>query len=657
MSSSFAGSPDRDPEVPSRPGPAQPASGDAAGGWRTVAWATACGVLLAIVLVQLVADASRGLDLTDEGLVLLGAQNRQPGAAFNGFSGPSVGALFTLVGHDVAAFRIAGALLLAGAGGALGLAVARLLGAGSTRGTIHAALALATAAVSLGYYALYLRAPSYNWLALVGILLVGTGVLLALARPPGSNGRRRGTAGIGVVIGVGVAVALAGKLPTGIAAFMVAAAALGLDAGLHRQPRRLWPIAGAGAVAAVLVGLHLALVLGPGPSAELMRRSAAVLAIIDPAYYTPLHVLRNLVASVAGLPLLVVTVSFGVVLAGLLQLVPAVRRRLGRHTVAILGLGPVLVVGVTAPFVRDPDTGGWLFLGRYGLALVASAMIGLGATAVAQRNEGHHTPPPPADAGPPALAVGAGGTGDAVPARLAAVAGLAMLLLAIAYAIGSNNALAMQVGGAVGALAVAAAVFTGAMAALASGQSRDRYVRYGAPLPWAGAVLTVAAVVTVGAVWGGRGQPYRQPPMDSAVERASPARLHGLLFDAETATYWNELTAAAAANGWQPGDALLDLTWSPAVSWVLDARVPATLTTRVGREVTATASSVEAIRRSPDVDWTRAWLLISPDLEKTDTSEITASFGRPFPEGYERVGRFTIPFRGLRQELWRPRAP
>jgi hypothetical protein len=639
--------------------------GRTGGGALRWAWAGTVLILLAAALGMLLVGIRAGLDLTDEGLYLLSAWNHQPGAAYNGWSGPYLGLLFSAVGHDLIAYRAAGILLLVVAGGVLGWATVSLVEA-STPGSVSRSVWIggvaAAAVAALGYEVLFLRTPSYNWLALIGALLATAGMFGVLC----GAGGRVGIVRSGLLLGAGAFLSLAAKVTAGLGILALIGVLMGARSLVIARRGGWWrrhltsgepsPAFGLLAITAVagitivaLATLHLATLAGPSATITMLRRSTTFLAVVDPAHYEPLAAIGWAVQGALAVPFRVLARSDGLLLMGLAPLLgrsdgpaarpPAHPSAAGRPTAPdaeLLAIGAVVAVGVILLAVPGyKPASGWQPLGEYALALAATAgltsasLVWLRARVVRDAASAHE---------PRRSST----VRDAAPDGRLFAGGLIALAAAGAYALGSNNVLLDQVGGASGLLLVGAALITAAPIA-ASGRARIVAL-----------VLTLAAVASLVGLAKGRAEPYRVAPLDQATETVSLQRLHGLALDPAAASYWRTLDGAMQAEGWRPGTSLLDLTWSPAVAYAFDATVPTTLTPRVGLEETATASAIESLRLSGGVDWSRAWVVTSPDLAMTDPYTVLATVGRQFPRDYRLVARIRVPYRDFEQEVWRP---
>lgn len=164
--------------------------------------------------------ADRGLDLGDEALYLLAADTRSPTAAFVFPFGWHTRPIYNLVGGDVAAFRTAGAVVLAGVGLWVGMSAARLIGAARDRADrfVTAAAAITGLAGSWLFYFTLLRAPGYNWVTIVGMGIAAGAALRQWARhiDPERNSNVWADRALIVVIGFGTVFTLAAKPTTPI---------------------------------------------------------------------------------------------------------------------------------------------------------------------------------------------------------------------------------------------------------------------------------------------------------------------------------------------------------------------------------------------------------------------------------------------------------
>ncbi|GAC1669157.1 MAG: hypothetical protein NVS9B8_11850 [Candidatus Limnocylindrales bacterium] len=591
--------------------------------WRVAA--IAAGAFLAASAGALLDGVQRGLDITDEGLYLLAADNHQPAAAFIGWFGHYTGVILAAVGHDIAWFRVVGVLMLLAAGAILGGAVLRLLGVARLAVAVRVIVLCSVSAATLVNYSLFIRSPGYNWLALLGVLLAVAGILLMLTL---DRGDRRAALVAGVLIATGCFLATWAKISAGVGLAGLATV-VGLIPGLGDPVLRRRALLTAVLAGTLLVGLHLVFVADAGTTVATIRRSLAMLAVVDPRYYRVGSALDLTVRDVVAAPAAIVGASFGIVFTGFAPLSALAVRPSRRSTVCALATIGALIATAASLAIRGEWLGGIEGYGRVAiadLAILAAAILAAASSAVVA----HRTP-----------------SGD-VPgsARRVAAATVVMVAAAGAYAFGSNNGTVTQTTGAAVLVLGAAALVAGLPF---SGRRQTLVVAAGClVMGMASSLVLVSA----------RDRPYRMASIGAMTETVRVGSQGPLLsLDPASAEYWRRLVQSAQDAGWHPGRPLLDLTWSPAVSWALRATVPDTLVPVVGNARTADAQALAAIRLSGPRRWADAWLLVSPDLGRVHPDRVAASFGRSFPGDYELVIALTAPGLGLRQELWRPRDP
>jgi len=195
-----------------------------------------------------VANADRGLQMTDEASYLLIAQDPWNMGGHTSFYGFLLHPLWVLSGGHVGPFRLAGFFILAVATVFLGQSV-RLLRATPPRDFFlrHGLWPLLLAGV-FAYYADGVRTPNYNWVALVGSMVWASGLLRAWA--PGGRGWP------GLWGSLGWAIVLVGKWPAAFALGALWLISLPLIPADRRRPifRFGW-ISLAGGLALAGVGL------------------------------------------------------------------------------------------------------------------------------------------------------------------------------------------------------------------------------------------------------------------------------------------------------------------------------------------------------------------------------------------------------------------
>ena len=591
--------------------------------WRIVALAVA--VMCFVAAVVMVLDARAGLDLTDEGLYLLAADNHQPTAALNGWFGAYTGLLFSAMGHDIALFRVAAMALLLACGALLGTAVLSVVAAEGivpTRAS-RISIVLGIAAGQLLFYGIYLRSPGYNWLALTGALLAATGMLRQIAAPQGRA--RTNILVSGLLIGVGCFLAFQGKASLGIGLAVLELLVVAIPAGAN-QRSRISVALDASAATVALIALHSIFIADPATTIAVMQRSLAFLAFADADRYGPVGAVRAAALDVARAPWPLVLSTYGALVLSVAPIVLMARRgRSAPRMTAVFAIAAIAGVAL-ALLLHGRWVGGTDASGRLGLAHVAvltSAALAAVTSWLVSRSKWDEEAPP--------------------RWRLMSAAGV-LAGAAVLYAFGSGNGLITQMSGA-GGLVLTSAALLGVVCV---------------PRRWASSVLVgfsvaMASVALLG-IGTARLNPYRTEPLDMAsVTIAFGQRGIPLNVDPDAAAFWRTLQTTVSAEGWQPGTKLLDLTFSPAVGYALGATVPQTLVSQ------QTATAIEALRLSGGPLWRDAWILVPQDLSADfidlRPAEILATVGRRFPSDYKLVAKLTAPWRNLPIELWKPVIP
>ena len=608
-------------------------------GWSAPAAAAVTWLADLPVLRAVLADVDRGLDAMDESHYLMAAQPWAQDKAFNGVFGWYSGPLLRLVGDDLGALRVLAAALLVAVALVLARAVRRCaeqVGSDPWPAWLRGAWPPALVGVALCYYTVFVRTPSYNWFAALGLMLVAAG-LLDLLRTSVEDAVGTGWAGRapGALVAVGLFWTAVGKATTALAAAAVSVVVLAvLVVGASRAVRgRLAGAAAAGLIAgSVLAVLHTALVASPVQTAAAYRRAAAMLAIVDPGHYaagavpgTVLAGLRNVLVDrpapyLVLLPLLVLAALVAAALAS-----------------ASSGAWPGLVLAVTV-------TGVWALVLARILPVYPGGVAGLGLSAPAAVML--------AEAGVlTALlllvlrAIGRSVTASGRPGR-AALAAAALTALGVVYPVGTNVEYSTQLHGAFPVLVAAAVLGVAAL------PRPGRDVAVGA---------VAAAAVLLGAVLVPTTReraPYRIATLDAhTIPRSVTAGSPPLLLDADTVSWIDGLRALADLGGFTPGTPLLDLTWHPASVLVVDGRAPSVLLPAFPGWPDPAGSAAFALRQEDPMAWQQAWLLVPVGQDDAVADHATAVLDRAFPGDYDLVGEVVAPFDGQRQGLWRPRRP
>jgi hypothetical protein len=601
--------------------------------------------------VSLMLSASRGLDLTDEGLYLLAADPPNSSAAWFFPWGWHTGPLFRLLGYDIANFRTAGAFLLVLAGAWLGwqaVDAARSIQeptrppsacGSSVTSRLFAVLGpLTGGAGALLFYASYLRTPGYNWLDLLGILIAAGGFMGMAARGSGVGFSRR-TVLLAGIAGLGLVIAAPAKPSTPVFQLVLGAMTLSVLTG-PRQATRLTALTAlfaAGWIAvAVVAGLWPVDFIGvfvTAATSPALDPSQTVGGALANELGTPSVFLEQLRHLPRGALLLWASGS-ACLLASFLQ--RPLRSWLAGAGFLLVALGAGVAAELRLPFVGGSAPIQRIFFAPAVVAaavLMIAALIARVATAAAPDESGtaadsprHHR-------------------------SLVRVAALVVYLglLPFVFGFGSSNGMTAMASWAVGIFLVATVVpLVG--------------VR---PAPLAGGLTIVVAALSLALVAvtirDARANPYRIAPLDSQTV-STPIGVHGasLELDPDLANLLTSFRTQATAAGFRPGTATIGLLWrwSSTVPYSIGARVPNSLMLTDfgwgGAHALLVYNLTPRLKGFPAGD---AWILTSDPATvpatgretKPDTLALVESAtGRAFPSGYRCVANAA----GI--ELWRP---
>jgi hypothetical protein len=580
--------------------------------------------------LSLLLASDRGLDITDEGLYLMAADPPSLDAQWGFPWGWHTGALFRLVGYDIATFRTLGALILVLAGGWLGWAAARCAVVLSPSGDRSILLARATAVVgavtgatgSLLYYHGLLRTPSYNWVNLVGILLASAATASWATRSVIRNGPSsdwRGWAW-GLVSGFGMFVTLPAKPSTFPQLLVAGVAFLGFTIG-WRPALRSGLIAGVSVVGYVAVAVLTG--LWPREFVTVLERAVGapkgfdqtLSGAVENVFILPVEFeYRVLEARPLILPVLAIV---GIVVLGV-----AMFRRVSSSWVRGVGFGLVVLGAFGSLAVQY-----WSFPSLYPQELlvlrpiVTAGLLLLVATAAVA-----YTSP---------RRVVADGTGSR--RRLWPLV-VYLTSLPFIFGFGSSH-------GAYGMATAAAGVLFVVAVALSVRVS---------PVRMRGAVMGTILLLTLATVAGSLAQsaarPFRIPPVDeNTTGLVATSRGSSVLVDGDLAAVITSLRQQADDHGWVSGTPMVGLAWkqAAAIPLLLGASLPTTLmTTLMGWEGSADLLTYNAEQDAGSYRYDEAWLLTSrtaslrPDSRvevAANTDALSRVTGRPFPAGYQCV--------------------
>jgi len=483
-------------------------------------------------------------------------------------------------------------------------------------------------AAALHYYLLDLTTPSYNWLNLLGILLLSAGFLDSVTRPVPEPRWWVRWAGP-VLIALGGLIATMGKVSSGPVLVVLAAAGIvGIAPGAMRE--RLWTLARAAIAGVALLVVHSVVINPPWVTVDQIVRGQRNLIQLDPAHYRlgnafrdvtdSLTMVRHRFAHVSGAALWLALIA-----AVVFCIWPA------RSRVVVAPFAGLAIVLASARLFHlklwAGSNAAYAVLAWVPVVLLTLALMFLpGVIRSMPRDRGR------------------------------ALAGFAICLAVLvaggaSYAFGSGNDFFPQLNGGLAPF-VAAALLVLLGVSLPGGM----------PLP--ALVMTIALGVGSYTVVGDAiAAPYRQPPLSQQTVSV-PIGPHGSLkVDPATANYLADIRAGAARAGWVKGTPLLDFSpYSAATVYALGGRPPITILPSVGYYPTTTKVAFWAMdqlaKAGWDDDFRSAWVLTQVGLPtpgpQPDPGALTV-IGRNFPADYELVGTFTLPRQGV-MALWRPKA-
>lgn len=562
-----------------------------------------------LLWLLLVFAPARGLDITDDSYYILWAEQPQNVSVSVSAFGFYTGTVLDAAGGGIADFRRLGALILAAAFVLFALTVTRVGAAAAPphrRGLQRALVFGVVLSGGLAHYSWYwLLSPSYNWLNLLGVLAVGTGLLRWLTRAPQAGLH---TAIDGLLVAFGGVLCFAAKPPSAaLLGVGVCAIAGGAKPGAVRF------VLVCSALAAVGLAIHI-LVLFPG--------FADYLALMQEALHRSVMIGTK---KSPGETAVLYASEFGVVYGcGLLAAaaVLAAERWWSRAVRALF----VLIAAAAAwhlaaePAARGPEILHFCTAWAVAYPLLGGLMARLGGT------------------------VTVAGVADADGRRAARRLWWALFLLPLAYAFGSSNPPMRMMGGASG-LTCALLLFS-----VQASYRGNRQVRLQA------AAAAVCLVVIVAMTHAATASPYRLTAsmLAQQVPVTLEFRTDELLTDEATAAYINDLQQLARQHGWRRGNMLIDLTGAtPGASLILGAQVPGAAWLIGGY-----AGSQEYIARvlgsQEGAVLATAWLLLAPDGRRRHDPVVLQELGLEFPAGYRRIGTVTTAHRAELQELWQP---
>ncbi len=219
---------------------------------------------------------------------------------------------------------------------------------------------------------------------------------------------------------------------------------------------------------------------------------------------------------------------------------------------------------------------------------------------------------------------------------------LFMVLLAVAYAFGTNNGLINILSGAY--VFLAAGIFYAALWI-------DQYAKRDMLHHLAPAIIALSVFLGFIATVE---HPYRLPQnINGQNERVEFLGNRGSLrVDQPTAGYINKLKQVALDAGWHLGTPLIDLTGgSPGATVILGGRILAT-PWLLGRYSGSCEYVARILAITPQSVQRSAWVLTAPQGKRRIPDVVLSDLG--FPNGYEAVGEARTGHRDEIQILWKP---
>ena len=146
-----------------------------------VAWSASAIIIAAsaALIIRTVWLLDRGFDFTDQAFYLMFAQQPADYDLTYGLFGYALHPLYELVGGSIASMQRMGALILVVLGTALGLVISHKAEM-NWRRPAGAQIVSVSASLPLAYYLLWVPVPGYNWIALVGAIVLLMAMLLLL---------------------------------------------------------------------------------------------------------------------------------------------------------------------------------------------------------------------------------------------------------------------------------------------------------------------------------------------------------------------------------------------------------------------------------------------------------------------------------------------
>jgi len=591
-------------------------------------------VLLALVsywfFVDWILASKRGFEFSDEALYLLAAREIG-GSSVWGFPwGWHTAPLYALVGGDISAFRTIGGYLLTITGGFLGTSAYmsvvshRALSKISRRQHfLHFGFfGFIGVASTFFYYAALLRAPSYNWVNLMGLMLAMIGGLL-LIRGDSENSLRKRIFFVGLA-SWGMVFASVGKPSSPIFVFIVIFAVWVILKGAKRAALYGLGVVVFGVVYIILLVLlrlwpsnffQIFLEATQGPSLSMSQSNGGALNRL-------INLPTDFLTALSGIG----SVPLGLLLAALSLWSLSLFLINGKRVIRFMS---VCLTLISASWVFVIDT--WAvndFSAQNRWVSVVTTMawfivlfIGLISffTIVAEMRQGRDYL---ADRG-----------------KIIVVA-LALVAMPFIFGFGSGHGLLRQA-------SLASVGFALAIMVLFVSEENAR-LRAWVMSSFTGFVMFMTLVM----FFDSYRDPYRMDPISAQVQEVE-LRDKGrstLLVDDKTKTRLEDYLRFADEGGIVSGDPILGLAWrwNAAVPYILDSTAPPGLmVTLFGPKGATDLGKWNLAEKNSSFDWSRAWIVVTETerLEPEQSDQVRALLdivegksGLAFPEDYRLVG-------------------
>ena len=619
----------------------------------TVAFALAALISTVAVLIALWPSFAKGYDLTDEGLYLVSADPPGDGYALAGFFGLYLEPLYAALGHSVAAYRFAGTVLLILVAGYAGWSLGRLFEfrLSLTSQPLRIGLTAVSVLGALNYYSLYLVTPSYNWLALVGLLVGFAGLFRLLAR---SQARPASIALSTFLVSLGTVLLTASRLAVGPVWWLLLMVTVMLASLIPLQQKLRVLFASVAWLLAFAV-VHLAFIAGPAESARILSDTIR-LAVTTPYPGAPASdlVRQSVTQFVTVLPAnLKLYMVFGLI-AVFLPLTAMFARNVPMAT-RIAACVSLLVLPLVA-LTRGAITGGTAGILSQSTLWIGELLVAAGTLAVIwvievvdrpdHADRDSQNPPEPEQAGAHPetdASVGAQTREQGAASELKTsgpnrytgrfVLGMVALLLASAFMFGatSNNGAYTQIYACL-VIMIYATVFC----VIAITRIDQRIIIAGI-----GILGATAFTTSLVSLQSAQSQPYRTSPIAVSTSPTQVTWRGAVVdLDASTRSEFNRLANAAADAGFSHGTPLADMTgFTPGIGYLLGSLTPPSII--LGWDDQQARDTLTMVDR---VTWCEAWILTS-NTQQSINPAVIGVVGMQFPRDYVSVtnqGPFTL---------------